>query len=121
MYNPNEMDNTQNEGLNIPQENKLEADAASTEQNAAEKAVAEEKNEPVQTRPQTKCLPDSRRRRLIILLIRIQPAIPVIRQTMASSRTMLTTINRGMDPIKTLMAPIPMQTGSMSTAAIRIR
>ena len=52
MYNPNEMDNTQNEGLNIPQENKLEADAASTEQNAAEKAVAEEKNEPVQTAPE---------------------------------------------------------------------
>ena len=32
MYNPNEMDNTLNEGLNNPENRNQEADAASTEQ-----------------------------------------------------------------------------------------
>mgnify|MGYP002796420407 CR=1 FL=1 len=48
MYNPNEMDNTLNEGLNNPENRNQEADAASTEQAPFESASEEPTSEAVQ-------------------------------------------------------------------------
>lgn len=48
MYNPNEMDNTLNEGLNNPENRNQEADAASTEQVPFESASEEPTSEAVQ-------------------------------------------------------------------------
>lgn len=48
MYNPNEMDNTLNEGLNNPENRNQEADAASTEQAQFENASEEPTSEAVQ-------------------------------------------------------------------------
>ena len=48
MYNPNEMDNTLNEGLNNPENRNQEADATSTEQAQFENASEEPTSEAVQ-------------------------------------------------------------------------